>query len=100
MSTQAPEQMPVTENEQKDVAIVPFIIAAKKWKTFEQENPPYDTVVWLKLANENVVLAIFRNNGMGATGWWQVSYKDGQLLASTTQAFIAKGALWQECIQF
>lgn len=95
------EGMTVSPNgQQTDVSSSAFILPAADWKTFEQENPPYETPVWLKLSNGNIVLSIYRSNGMGSTGWWQVTYKDGSLMASCNAGFLARGAVWQECIQF
>lgn len=40
-----------------------FEIHDTAWKTFDEEKPPVETPVWLKLRNNNVVLAAYANNG-------------------------------------
>jgi methyltransferase-like protein len=78
-----------------------FTLLEKDWKTFDQEKPPVETPVWLKLSNGTVALAVYLNNGLGSIGWWRVSYtySDG-FFASTSEAYLAKDAKWQPCKLF
>ena len=78
-----------------------FAIGEKDWKTFDQERPPVEIPVWLKLSNGTVALAVYRNNGMGSIGWWCVGYTySAGFCASNSEAYLAKDAKWQPCKLF
>ena len=76
-----------------------FIISDKDWKTFKQEKPKVNTPCWLKLRNNNIVLASYGSNGQGATGWWKVFFEDGWKI-SGNEGFLAREATWQPCALF
>lgn len=89
-----------TNNTEKETDVQDnMCISESAWKTFEQGKPPVETACWLKLKNNNVVLAAYANNGIGATGWWKVFFDDGWK-RSGNQAYLAKNALWQPCNLF
>lgn len=73
-----------------------IIIPNDGWKTFD-ENPPSEKPCWLKLANGNIVLAVYKHNGYGATGWWAVSEKNGKFFGSMNEGYIVRDAMWQKC---
>lgn len=79
-----------------------FEIHDKAWKNFAEEKPPVEIPVWLKLSNNNVVLAAYANNGQGATGWWKVIYDEEskEWKRSCTEAYLARQAVWQSCSLF
>lgn len=71
-------------------------IKNSEWKELPSHQEP-GTPTWLKLANGNIVLAVFRENN-GATGWWKCFLKDSQFFASSNEGYIAKGAQWQPAL--
>lgn len=79
-----------------------FEIYDTAWKTFDEEKPPVETPVWLKLRNNNVVLAAYANNGMGGTGWWKVTYDEEskEWKRSGNEGYLARQAVWQSCLLF
>ena len=79
-----------------------FEIHNTAWKTFDEEKPPVETPVWLKLRNNNVVLAAYANNGQGSTGWWEVTYDEEsrEWKRSGNKCYLTKQAVWQSCSLF
>ncbi len=65
------------------------------WQAIDGINKfEIDVPHWLKLSNGNIVMGIYRDNGMGGIGWWKVTQKKDEhgvyLVASTTEAWIPK----------
>lgn len=72
-----------------------------------KKNLLLDTPVWLKLQNNNIVLAARGNNDQGVTGWWKVIYEEsdheegyGEWIISGNEGYITKNAVWQSCPLF
>ena len=71
-----------------------------KWRTFEEEKPPINVPVVLRLSNGHVVLAQY-GAGEYAAGWWVVTpLGHGEWFRSATRAYLAHGASWQPCTLF
>lgn len=77
----------------------PLIIYDHAWKNFDQHCPPASIPCWIKLANNNIVLAYYKNNDDGTQGWWAVTYTSGTgtFFVSRTHAYVVNGAQWQPC---
>lgn len=72
-------------------------IKASEWKPLER-GMEAETPTWLKLPNGNIVLAVWRDNGSGTSGWWKCFIEDGQFRCSTGQGYMAKGAEYQPAL--
>jgi len=63
------------------------------WKPVTQA--PKEIICWLKLDNGDIVLAVHQFNGLNMTGWFAVWASKAEWVASTTEMYSVKDAMYQ-----